>query len=448
MKYLLPILFALLSVNGASAQSGDAVFYLELDTLGGGIRAGQEYDLYYKSTVPFDSISPPAFDERIEVVKGPLPWRGSSITFENGRRQTRSGEGISFRIRFAREGMVELPTAGIRQGGREYLTPETVVRVLPAVGGGQEVACRIEMQPERPGAGEDFRITLTCPVRPDSKEPKIGAPGLDCRPIGSGTQVRNGAAQYTFTFLARAERAGDYTLRAENLSFGGKPCPLEHNFRVGHIRAEWIHRNGPMLAIVAALLLETMFLRVVLHRERKADFAGFVLRRKRIPLTVSQAMTHYGIPLFLVNIPVFFWIADLSLQHPAARSGNFCPEFWIGVFPLIPAAWLIRRQYRKLFFVPVRTALQPADLCKALEQLCREVDWNPDYAGEDCFAGHTPVRGLSWGEQFFVVFDRGQAWINSVGNLDSGPSVSSFGHVRRDKLLLQGTIEQARPAGD
>ena len=42
MKHLFGLLF---TINGAAAQSADAVFYMEMDTLGGGIRAGQEYDL-------------------------------------------------------------------------------------------------------------------------------------------------------------------------------------------------------------------------------------------------------------------------------------------------------------------------------------------------------------------------------------------------------------------
>ena len=306
MNHLFRLLFALLfTINGAAAQSADAVFYMEMDTLGGGIRAGQEYDLYYKSAIPFDSVSPPVFDARIEVIKGPLPWRGSSYTLENGREKSTSGEGFRYRIRFAGEGAVELPAAGIKKGGREYVTPAAVVRILPAIGDPQEVACRIELRPEKPGPEEDFFITLTCSARPDNKEPVIAASGLRCRPISSGSQVRNGEAQYTFTFLANAERGGKYVLRAENLTFGGKPYPLDHTLQIGRIRTAWIHDYGPLLAIGAGLLLEMLFLRLLFRRERKADFAAFVLRHKRIPLTTSWALTHYGIPFFLVNIPMF-----------------------------------------------------------------------------------------------------------------------------------------------
>lgn len=447
MKHLFGLLFALLfTINGAAAQSADAVFYMEMDTLGGGIRAGQEYDLYYKSRIPFDSVSPPAFDERIEVVKGPLPWRGSSSTFENGRKSSGSGEGFRYRIRFAGEGMVELPAAGIKKDGREYVTPDAVVRVLPAIGELREVTCRIGLRPENPGPKEDFFITLTCPARPDNKEPAIAAPGLRCRPISSGSQVRNGEAQYTFTFLAQAERGGEYVLRAENLSFGAKPYPLEHTLKIGRIRAGWIRDYGPLLAIGAGLLFEMLFLRLFFRRERKADFAAFVLRHKRIPLTTSWALTHYGIPFFLVNVPMFFWIAVIPMDHPPApMSGGLNPEFWIGTLPLLLAALLIRRQYRKLFFTPVRTALPPAELYPAIERLCKEHEWAPDHAGEDCFVGHTPGGMFSWGEQLFVVFDKGQVWINSVGNMDRRPSVFPSRRNSRNKRLMQEAIERARP---
>lgn len=448
MKHLVRLLFALLSINGAAAQSADAVFRMEMDTLGGAVRAGQEYDLYYKSTVPFDSVSPPAFDARIEVVKGPLPWRGSSTTFENGRKRSGSGEGFRYRIRFTGEGMVELPAAGIKKDGREYVTPDAVVRVLPAIGELQEVACRIELRPEKPGPEEDFLITLTCSARPDSKEPSIAAPGLRCRPIGSGSQVRSGEAQYTFTYLANAERGGKYVLRAENLSFGGRPYPLEHSLRVSHIRTEWIYEYGPLLAIAAALLLEWLFLRLFFRRERTADFAAFVLRHKRIPLNTGWAITHYGIPLALANFPLIYWAVRLFIQNPAAPADNLYIQLGFGVFPLIPAALLARRQYRKLFFTPVRTSLPPAALNQAIEQLCRDCDWIPDHIGEDCFVAHTPRRAFSWGEQLFVVFGRREAWINSVNNMDDRTAVSSFGCVRRNKLLLQKTIEQAGPGGE
>ena len=445
MNHLFRLLFALLfTINGAAAQSADAVFYMEMDTLGGGIRAGQEYDLYYKSAIPFDSVSPPVFDARIEVIKGPLPWRGSSYTLENGREKSTSGEGFRYRIRFAGEGAVELPAAGIKKGGREYVTPAAVVRILPAIGDPQEVACRIELRPEKPGPEEDFFITLTCSARPDSKEPTITASGLRCRPISSGSQVRNGEAQYTFTFLANAERGGKYVLRAENLTFGGKPYPLDHTLQIGRIRTAWIHDYGPLLAIGAGLLLEMLFLRLLFRRERKADFAAFVLRHKRIPLTTSWALTHYGIPFFLVNIPMFYWTAILSVEHPATREGSLWPDLGIGVFPLLLAALLIRRQYRKLFFTPVRTTLPPGELYPAIERLCQEHEWVPDHVGEECFVGHTPTGAFSWGEQLFIVFDKGRVWINSVGNMDRRVSVSSFGRIRRNKRLLQKAIEQTR----
>lgn len=448
MSRLFLIAFLFLTAHTAAAQSADAVFYMEMDTLGGGIRAGQEYDLYYKSTIPFDSVSLPTFDERIEVVKGLLPWRGSSTTFENGRKESRSGEGFSFRIRFVGEGAVELPAAGIRQGGREYQTPKTVVRVLPAIGSLQEITCRIDLPAEKPEPESDFLITLICSARPDNKEPVIAAPGLRCRPIGSGSQVQNGEAQYTFTYLANAGQGGKYVLRAENLSFGGRPYPLEHTLRVSHIRTEWIYEYGPLLTIAAVLLLEWLFLRLFFRRERRADFAAFVLRHKRIPLTTSRAITHYGIPLALVNIPLIYWSVWLFIQNPVVPEDDLCVQFGIGLFPPILAAFLARSQYRKLFFTPVRTALPPATLNKALKQLCRECEWTPDHIGEDCFVAHTPGRTFSYGEQLFVVFGKGQAWINSVNNLDDRAAICSFGSVRRDKLLLQKTIEQTQPDSD
>ena len=48
MKHLFGLLFALLfTINGAAAQSADAVFYMEMDTLGGGITGVQDYPKLY-----------------------------------------------------------------------------------------------------------------------------------------------------------------------------------------------------------------------------------------------------------------------------------------------------------------------------------------------------------------------------------------------------------------
>ena len=59
-------------------------------------------------------------------------------------------------------------------------------------------------------------------------------------------------------------------------------------------------------------------------------------------------------------------------------------------------------------------------------------------AGQDLLVGRTVVRRLRQGE----------VWINSVNNMDDRAAVSSFGCVRRTKLLLQKTIEQAGPGDD
>lgn len=173
-----------------------------------------------------------------------------------------------------------------------------------------------------------------------------------------------------------------------------------------------------------------------------------MLRHKRIPLTTGWAITHYGIPLALTNFPLIYWPFQIFRQNPAVPEDSLYVQFGFGVFPLLLAALLAWLQYRKLFFTPVRTPLPPAALNKAFERLCRDCGWTPDHIGKDCFVAHTPDRTFSWGEQLFVVFGRGEVWINSVNNMDDRAAVSSFGCVRRNKLLLQKTIEQAGPGDD
>ncbi|MCD8182970.1 MAG: hypothetical protein LUE99_07565 [Bacteroides sp.] len=48
-----------------------------------------------------------------------------------------------------------------------------------------------------------------------------------------------------------------------------------------------------------------------------------------------------------------------------------------------------------------------------IQKLGAREKWSYEHAGDDCFVGHTSPGFFSgsWGEQIFVVFDKGQVWI-------------------------------------
>lgn len=75
----------------ASAQT-EVPFFMEIDTAYNGVYVGQEYNLKYRCTVRFDSVSPPDFGNLIEVIKGPVPNRHLSTIIVNGKKKQRMEE--------------------------------------------------------------------------------------------------------------------------------------------------------------------------------------------------------------------------------------------------------------------------------------------------------------------------------------------------------------------
>lgn len=71
-----------------------------------------------------------------------------------------------------------------------------------------------------------------------------------------------------------------------------------------------------------------------------------------------------------------------------------------------------------------------------------------DHYGEDCIVAHTnpSFLRLSWGEQIFIVFDKGQIWVNSVNDLNKRTSICSFGYnkrnIRRIKEALDSDVQE------
>lgn len=65
------------------------------------------------------------------------------------------------------------------------------------------------------------------------------------------------------------------------------------------------------------------------------------------------------------------------------------------------------------FFGKVETKLSLDELYGVIQKLGAREKWSYEHAGDDCFVGHTSPGFFSgsWGEQIFVVFDKGQVWI-------------------------------------
>lgn len=121
---------------------------------------------------------------------------------------------------------------------------------------------------------------------------------------------------------------------------------------------------------------------------------------------------------------------------------------WLGFVPIPFAYILYRRQRRKLDFQSLPTSLDKQGIYDRIYNLSVKYDWDVDHYGEDCIVAHTnpSFLRLSWGEQIFIVFDKGQIWVNSVNDLNKRTSICSFGYnkrnIRRIKEALDSDVQE------
>ena len=68
----------------------------------------------------------------------------------------------------------------------------------------------------------------------------------------------------------------------------------------------------------------------------------------------------------------------------------------------------------------IPTTLDEQAIYDRIYNLAATYDWDVDHYGEDCIVAHTnpAIWHLTWGEQIFIVFDKGQVWVNSVNDLN------------------------------
>lgn len=177
----------LMSLNiGAFAQE-EPRFFIEVDMAYAGIRVGQETELTYSCTMPFDSVMLPEFGEGIGVVRGPEPSR-----------------------------------------------------VKPALRDTAGVECRLSASVPPPGKGGTLRVTLFCNRRPDQRSLLLVADGRKYEPGGrssgfspakdtTGGKPGGDAVKewHEFYYNLPSDGRKACLCSVENLSFGGVPYAVE-----------------------------------------------------------------------------------------------------------------------------------------------------------------------------------------------------------------------------
>lgn len=427
-------------VRANASETADSVyFHVTLDTLGS-LRAGQVQRLtYVLVNSEFETASYPEFNDSIEVIKGPEPRKGSSYSIINGVEHSSHETGFYYLVRFKQGGLTRIPAASVTAGGKTYTTSEYCVYVHPAEEDMSKVECRLTVEQLKSDKIK-YRAVLTCNACPDQNPPMLTINGTKARPNSNGYSSSEGKQEYTYDYYFTSD---GYDVSCEELTFGGKPYTIKP-------RKSKLDDEDYIIAllIIVALfeLIWWLAYRIRYREEKDAALAEFVLEKKTLPLIISWAYTHYGASHMLM----FFATMFVSMGGVMYYSSNIDVEgiLWLGFVPIPFAYILYRRQRRKLDFQSLPTSLDKQGIYDRIYYLSVKYDWDVDHYGEDCIVAHTnpSFLRLSWGEQIFIVFDKGQIWVNSVNDLNKRTSICSFGYnkrnIRRIKEALDSDVQE------
>ena len=443
MSKIFCILFlCLFTVSGVFAQGKGAVsFFCEVDTAFRQVHVGNEVQLCYLSNRKMEKHTPPVWEAgEVERVSGPHAMTSSRMETVNGNSEVVSLQGFYYVIRFLKPGTFKLPVITTVIAGNTYTCEPAVIRVLPAESS-EGVVCTLTVEPPNPKSGQEFLLILTCNRKPDPRTPTFYHPDIDQLSSSGTSTTRNGQEKYRFVYKMKAKRPGSYIITPLDLTFGGTEYPMK-TYQLD------VESGNCLWAFIVLFVYIGLIIRywMQFRRERNQELAAFVIRTGRMNLSVDNATTHYGLTMFFSIFPIVFsgmTVYNCLLGTPLYNPPLFCLGI-VGV-PFLLGALFAYTQYRKLFFRKVETNLSIDELYDLIQKLGAANDWYSEHAGNDCFVGHTSrgFLGSSWGEQIFVVFDKGQVWINSICDLQQRAAITSFGRTKKNIRLLEEAIEEA-----
>lgn len=436
-------LYVLLSgVRAYASDTADSVyFHIRIDTLRE-IRAGQIVELTYALVnSQFDSVAPPVFGDNIEIVGGPEPHECSSYAIVNGVESKSRESGFRYHVRFRQDGEVEIPAASVIAGNRTYTAPGCRVSVQPDGVDADRLKCSLTVN-QLTGGYAKYRAILTCNACPDQNPPLLSINGKTTRPTSNSYSRSDGREEYVYCYYF----SGDgYEVSCEDLTFGGVP------YHVSPRKSKIDEADFPVASLIAGALFELAWWLAYRRRyrlEKDAAFADFVLEHKRVPLTINWAYTHYGASHILSLMSALFLFMTGMTLYSAGRFDGFFLS--VAIVPVPVAYVLYRVQRRRLEFQCIPTTLDRQEIYGRIYGLSVTYDWDVDHYGEDCIVAHTnpSLWSMTWGEIIFIVFDRGQVWVNSVNDLNKRTSLCSFGHNERNIRRIREVLEQGAPIRD
>lgn len=215
-------LFILCPIMLCAAVNDSIRCYIAIDdNYGQKLQVGRELKVTYYVTRPFQQMTEPTWDDRVEVTDGMgREVTTSSTEIINGVRTTQQLYGRYYVVRLRREGEWILPQVKAMVNGEWYESEEKKIHVEPSKDI-VKLECTFSIITSSVEAGKEFEAQLICNQRPDSDVPELDAPKLEQVGTVRSVSVRNDVSSYEFTYRLKAAQAGTYTLSFPKLSFGG-----------------------------------------------------------------------------------------------------------------------------------------------------------------------------------------------------------------------------------
>ncbi|MBX2930574.1 MAG: hypothetical protein KF781_01365 [Chitinophagaceae bacterium] len=171
----------------------------------------------------------------------------------------------------------------------------------------------------------------------------------------------------------------------------------------------------------------------------------YSLQTNKLQLNFWDKVSHFGIVVFLLFIPllfVFFHIKDSLNGAPKPIKEG---EIYFLIVPTLLAILFYKLQSDRLKFKEVITTLPRQHLNTIIEKVSAELKWYPEEINKNVIIAktHPSFFSGSWGEQITIIFDTNRVLVNSICDPDKKSSIVSMGRNKKNENKLIKEIETA-----
>lgn len=175
-----------------------------------------------------------------------------------------------------------------------------------------------------------------------------------------------------------------------------------------------------------------------------------VITTGRLPLSGSQAFTHYTVVFSFAGLSLFGIYLMLTSEDTASFERSL---YGCIIFVALSLLFYVI-QKRRLRFIVMDTILNRNQLQQVIDYVASRRDWKKTTQGEHHYTAtsYDGFLGGSWGEYITILFHNNKIYFNSICDPDKRTSVTAWGrnweHARLFKkavLLLEENIKSNSP---